>query len=810
MGTFLFKWPHPEANEVYVTGTFDDWGQTEKLNKVGATFEKEVQLPDASVKILYKFVVDGDWVTDPTAPQEDDGHHNINNILKPEDIKKHSSHAGDRVATGVAGGAAAGGVGAAFLSSAHPDSTGTKLAGQVPEETGKPVPAVEDGVKISAPGAFPETPSNELDSFSVNPIPASSGPGNPVSIPAGEKVPDHGEVTGNKIDSKVTTSEEDYEKDASSTLPEEKSFGVNPIPPSSGAGNPISLPAGEKPPQHEEISGNSVDSHVTTSKNDYEKDASSSFPEEKSYGIDPIPASAGIGNPISLLAGEKPPQHEAISGNSVDSQVTTSKDDYEKDASSSFPEEMSYGIDPIPASAGIGNPVSVPAGESVQEHKSLLPQSLYATATTSKEDYDKAGSAAMPIGGTGEGPAEANDSAFSVPKKSNDMIPESSLPMSGGVKDTLGTGPLIQSSGPGTTTAALAGEVPLEPKSRATVVEDDIASSTDAGPFIQSAGPDTTTAALAGQVPLEPKSRAAVVEDDKPSTAGAGPFIQSSGPGTTTAALAAKVPIEPKSNAIVIDDPTLSAADTDPFVQSSGPGTTAAELAGQVPLEPKSEATVVDDETNNPGPFIQSSGPGTTAAALAGQVPLEPRSQTTVIEDEAPSATVSGPAPDVPEVVKESLSQAHESPEAAASAEAVREKKEVEGELLQEVKSTDAAGVPAPTITAATSVTAPSTAPVDSKALEPVKEAENANGKDQAPSRDISPIRDSDAVAPQPSTPIVTTGVGESRTSTVSTPQKTTTPASSAASSPADANGAKDKKKKRLSFFGKLRDKLKG
>jgi hypothetical protein len=37
-----------------VTGTFDDWAKTEKLNKVGETFEKEVQLPDASKKILYK------------------------------------------------------------------------------------------------------------------------------------------------------------------------------------------------------------------------------------------------------------------------------------------------------------------------------------------------------------------------------------------------------------------------------------------------------------------------------------------------------------------------------------------------------------------------------------------------------------------------------------------------------------------------------------------------------------------------------------------------------------------------------------
>lgn len=46
--------PHAEAKEVFVTGTFDDWAKTEKLNKVGETFEKEVQLPDASKKILYK------------------------------------------------------------------------------------------------------------------------------------------------------------------------------------------------------------------------------------------------------------------------------------------------------------------------------------------------------------------------------------------------------------------------------------------------------------------------------------------------------------------------------------------------------------------------------------------------------------------------------------------------------------------------------------------------------------------------------------------------------------------------------------
>ena len=45
--------PHP-ANDVHVTGTFDDWGKTEKLEKVGEVFEKEVTLPSADEKYYYK------------------------------------------------------------------------------------------------------------------------------------------------------------------------------------------------------------------------------------------------------------------------------------------------------------------------------------------------------------------------------------------------------------------------------------------------------------------------------------------------------------------------------------------------------------------------------------------------------------------------------------------------------------------------------------------------------------------------------------------------------------------------------------
>jgi hypothetical protein len=42
------------AEEVYVTGTFDNWSKSEQLEKVGNIFEKNVTLSDASEKIYYK------------------------------------------------------------------------------------------------------------------------------------------------------------------------------------------------------------------------------------------------------------------------------------------------------------------------------------------------------------------------------------------------------------------------------------------------------------------------------------------------------------------------------------------------------------------------------------------------------------------------------------------------------------------------------------------------------------------------------------------------------------------------------------
>ena len=45
--------PHA-AEEVFVTGTFDDWSKSAQLEKNGDVFEKSVDLPKTDEKILYK------------------------------------------------------------------------------------------------------------------------------------------------------------------------------------------------------------------------------------------------------------------------------------------------------------------------------------------------------------------------------------------------------------------------------------------------------------------------------------------------------------------------------------------------------------------------------------------------------------------------------------------------------------------------------------------------------------------------------------------------------------------------------------
>lgn len=227
------------------------------------------------------------------------------------------------------------------------------------------------------------------------------------------------------------------------------------------------------------------------------------------------------------------------------SDSTRNKETTKSSLPGTFPETPmnepdSFSVNPLPATSGPGNPVDVPPGEKLPPSNEVTSNTVQSTVTTSKQDYEKAGSGIPIIGGALAALGLGGAAAASSSDKKENLIPESSLPIGVGAGDTL-----------------------------------------DAGPTISSAGPTSTTA----------------------------------------------------------------------------------ELAGKVPLEDKKEATVID-----------------------------------------PQATTST----VPEVVKESIADAHAAPEATTSAEAVREKAEVEQELIKKVPEHDEAGEPAPTVAATTSTTAPS------------------------------------------------------------------------------------------------------
>ncbi|KAH0498503.1 hypothetical protein TgHK011_005756 [Trichoderma gracile] len=185
MGSYTFKWEHP-AEEVFVTGTFDNWTKSEQLVKVGDVFQKTVPLKDASQKIYFKYVVDGNWTVNESAPKEADHEGNINNFITPEDILQSDPAA-------------------ALINTVTPQSTTAAMASEQPVD--KPEGAATPS---DVPGGFPVTPSAELDKpVGVNPLPAAAGAVNPIKLEPGEKVPDVGvESTNNH----VKLDKESYEK----------------------------------------------------------------------------------------------------------------------------------------------------------------------------------------------------------------------------------------------------------------------------------------------------------------------------------------------------------------------------------------------------------------------------------------------------------------------------------------------------------------------------------------------------------------------------------------------------------------------
>ena len=593
--------------------------------------------------------MDGKWRTDSQAPLETVDENNVNNVLKSEDIKEESKGIAGLMG-GAAGAAGAGGVAAALLSNVLPESTTAKLAGEVPKESDQAASSTQED---------PTTKAVDDDGSTVK-----------------------GDPSDQTIDKTRSTSQ----GDSTSKVVDED-----------GSAPPGAFP--DTPAQEATA--------FTTNPNQPSRDIGSDSNEAPTGSGAPADNGASTGN--GATTDKSADRQDPINDSTINPLVTAPEEEMNRSGSVAKSGEKQYGINPIAASPGVGNPIPAAAGESIEQHKNTSSEAINANATTSKEDYEKAGSTAMPTGARVGQNEDSNNAAFDVPDRTKDMIPESSLPMSG------------------------SGSVPGK------------AGNTDTGPFIQSAGADTSTAALAGQVPREQQ------------------------PGQT-------------------------------------------------------------DRASNQGPFIQSAGTGTTSAALAGQVPLARDRNAAPGEDERPSATVTGPAPDVPEVIQESMATNNQNSVLGVGAAVPA------SSPSDQIR--DASGGPAggPTSTGGALPT-PSSEPTKKLAAD-LDNAFDNKGVDSSPSTNPNavPSNASGAQTDHPSTnnntsssPMVTTGPSQSKvnpvdgsadrqTAVASTDTDHHKPPTAAAMtgtstnphSSAGGEGGGDKRSKRKSILGRLKDKLKG
>ena len=582
----------------------------------------------------------------------------MNNVLTPDQIEKSSFSTE---------------VNANVMSGITPQSTTAELAGKVPKESSNRDP--EPSRSSNLPGEFPETPAGEPAGFSVNPIPATSGIGNPINLRPGEPVPDLSTFTSNTV---------------SSTVRDDPSLAAN------------------------------VED-----------------PQQQAFKVNPLPATSGAGNPIQLQPGEKVPPPESFTANTIDSTLTTDKKSYET------------------------------RGSAPQLPNVVTPQ----------EERNASGAG-----------------LFTLPGISGNMIPESSLP--------LGTG---SSSNP------------------------------DPGVTIQSVGPNSTTAGLAGQVPLEPRGVPEVISKSQlPGVEGNRDNRVAQDEASVNKDLGNKVSNDLLTTKQAKPDPssggTKSSAPNETATATADPGLN--ETPGSKPTHalglPASVQQSIDEI--NKGTPIAPNVPDTVQESIAKQnvSPEAAESKALVdkkhtVEAELLSATKNRIAPEE-SAPSSSVAQSETDPNATSSAsgekptEIAAPKSTLSASKGEVTDSSSKQGTPgnASTATNATSTgrdtissstnTQPSTKtstdqsstlPIPGSALGPRSSSLAEAVRNREDSRDISPM--SHPVKNPQGSPSVTTGVGTSSTPQTSRPTAATS----------EPSASSDKKSKRASgFFGKLRSKF--
>jgi hypothetical protein len=516
----------------------------------------------------------------------------------------------------------------------HPQSTTAALAGQVPlekERNAEPqqnasrktsvasvnasketsFPAETPGFE-DLPGQFPVTPMTDLKQF-INPIPATSGIGNPVKLPAGESVPHPSTLTSNTVQSTVRDDPQLKRSADNASSLKSSTDGAN----ESRELNEKDLPGAYAP---------------STIKEEEE--------DTKAFSVNPIPATGGIGNPIKLAPGEPVPPPSTLTSNTVQSTV---RDDYQ------------YGV------SDTGAPVLPPVLDSQSE-------------------------------------AEARGaSMFNLPAIGGNMIPESSLPMGNGNDLPNFDNAFISSAAPHSTTAQLAGQVPLEPRGVPKTVDD-----------ATHVSPEATTSAMAQQAKQAMEGGATEKSPAVHNTTTSGPVtgvpevVSESQQAAHVSPEAAANPTAVREKAAVENELKQTVSNDNPIPDRDYVAEAASSVSQTVASIPVSDiaSNVGQTVASIPETVQKSHVPEAIAGGLAAAgavgigAALMAKDKLSAVYTQATE-----PAPaskEVPGIVSESQERAHVEPEASASPEVVREKAAFEDELrhaIPEAPATSESGV---------------------------------------------------------------------------------------------------------------------
>ncbi|KAK2479672.1 hypothetical protein H9L39_09046 [Fusarium oxysporum f. sp. albedinis] len=680
MGSFTFKWEHP-ADEVYVTGTFDNWTKSVQLEKEGNVFSKTVDLKEPEGKIYYKFIVDGNWIINQSAPNEPDLEGNVNNFITPDQLNTETP-------------------GAAILNTVTPSSTTAAMAAEQPIEN-KPTeektlgdkPTQDEKLPLETPsdipGGFPATPANELDTtIGINPLPASEGAGNPIKLEPGEKIPES--ITAQSTDKYVKLDKESYEK--SDALP-----GIET----------------ELPP----VSSNTIPESSLPIIGAQDVVINSAAPTATTAGLAAEVPLESNGAFVPEVVRESQEKAGAVTEASTDPTEVKEKTMVEEELKGTVPEAPATSV----GTAGVGT----------EKSENTPDTSLAALAATAGGAVIAAGLAAKETVEEKASPA-LNSAADAITDTANKNLPDS-------VKEQL----------------PVAAQETLAAKNEEQIRQE-----------------------VSPEVPAEVKE--SLVEAGKSPEAAA-----------NTAAVEDKKEVE---NELLKEVKPVTGI-YDSVVEQ--PKEEPKQVSPEVPVEVKDS--------------IAEAGKSPEAAANTEAVEEKKLVEAELLKEVKPAATIDETAkvaPEVPTEVKESIVEAGERPEAAASAEAVENKKEVEAQLLKEAEPVPAVDEvkPQETESAVPAVAAPVAAPLETKAVEAKPDAEPVTKPEEpkAEAKTETPAVGNGSSATGNGT--TATGNGAKATETKATETKATTPANGSSST---ANGEKKKKHNRLSsIFSKIKHKL--